>query len=202
MKDFWNARYAEPGYVYGTAPNAWFAERLAALRPGTLLLPAEGEGRNAVHAARQGWQVTAFDLSERGRDKALRLAAQHGVSITYHVGELHELPALPHGFDALGLFFAHFAADRRAALTAALLGHVRPGGHVLLEAFAKAQLRYQQAHGSGGPQQPDMLYTVDEARAELPGVDWAVLEEVETRLDEGPYHQGLAMVVRGAGTKR
>jgi hypothetical protein len=201
MKEFWDERYGAEEYAYGTAPNAWFAEQLKGLTPGTLLLPAEGEGRNAVHAARLGWTVTAFDLSERGRDKALRLAAEHGAQFTYLVGMLHELPALPRNFDALGLFFAHFAAPVRASLTADLLGHLEPGGTVLFEAFAKEQLRYQPVHGSGGPQQADMLYTVEEVRAEMLGISWRVLEEAEVRLDEGRFHQGLAKVVRGVGVK-
>ena len=201
MKEFWDERYGAEEYAYGTAPNAWFAEQLMGLMPGSLLLPAEGEGRNAVHAARLGWKVTAFDLSERGRDKALRLASAHGVELTYHVGMLHELPALPRDFDALGLFFAHFAAPVRAPLTAELLGHLRPGGTVLFEAFAKEQLRYQPVHGSGGPQQADMPYTLEEVRAEMPGITWSVLEEAEVRLNEGRFHQGLARVVRGVGVK-
>jgi len=201
MKEMWDARYSADEYAYGTAPNAWFAEQLKGLAPGTLLLPAEGEGRNAVHAACLGWKVTAFDLSERGRDKALRLAAQHGVHITYHVGMLHELPELSRDFDAIGLFYAHFAVAVRAPLTAALLGHLRPGGTVLFEAFAKEQLKYQPVHNSGGRREADMLYTVDELRAEMPGITFTVLEEVEVCLDEGPGHQGLAKVVRGVGVK-
>ncbi|MBL7981904.1 MAG: class I SAM-dependent methyltransferase [Flavobacteriales bacterium] len=201
MKEMWDARYSADEYAYGTAPNAWFAEQLKGLAPGTLLLPAEGEGRNAVHAARMGWKVTAFDLSERGRDKALLLAAQHGVHITYHVGQLHELPELSRDFDAIGFFYAHFAANVRVPLTATLLGHLRPGGTVLFEAFAKEQLKYQPLHNSGGPREADMLYTVDELRAEMPGIAFRVLEEAEVRLDEGPFHQGLAKVVRGVGVK-
>jgi hypothetical protein len=201
MKEFWEERYGAEEYAYGMAPNAWFAQQLKDLTPGTLLLPAEGEGRNAVHAARSGWQVTAFDLSERGRDKAQRLASLHSVHITYHVVMLHELPDLPSNFDALGLFFAHFAAPLRATLTSALLGHLRPGATLLFEAFAKEQLKYQSMHASGGPQQADMLYSVDEVRAEMPGLTFSVLEEVELRLDEGRFHQGLAKVVRGLGIK-
>ncbi|HRP00579.1 MAG TPA: hypothetical protein PLN54_14190, partial [Flavobacteriales bacterium] len=76
MKEFWDERYGAEEYAYGTAPNAWFAEQLKGLMPGSLLLPAEGEGRNAVPAARLGWKVTAFDLSERslkfGRDAQRR----------------------------------------------------------------------------------------------------------------------------------
>jgi hypothetical protein len=202
MKEFWNERYGGTEYVYGTEPNAWFAQQLAQLTPGRILLPAEGEGRNAVHAVRNGWEVTAFDISAAGRTKAMYLAAQHGVRLEYHVGTLAEIPSLPADFDALGLVFAHFPAAIRASLTGDLLTYLRPGGSVIFEAFAKAQLSYQAIHQSGGPQQVDMLYSVDEVRAEFPGIEFLRLDELEVQLHEGPFHHGLARVVRGFGVKR
>ncbi|MEZ4755504.1 MAG: class I SAM-dependent methyltransferase [Flavobacteriales bacterium] len=164
-------------------------------------MPAEGEGRNAVYAAQQGWEVTAFDISESGRSKAMHLATEAGVQFTYHVGTLEEIPALRDDFDAIGLVFTHFPTEIRARLCGRLLTHLRPGGSMIFEAFAKEQLWYQQHHQSGGPQLADMLFSVDEVRSELPGVAFSVLEEVEVRLDEGPFHQGLAKVVRGAGVR-
>ena len=201
MKQFWDERYGDDEYAYGTKPNTWFAEQLARMAQGRLLLPAEGEGRNAVYAAKLGWEVTAFDISAAGRDKAMRLAEKHGVHITYHVGTLQEIPALPHHFDALGLVFAHFPAPIRATLTRSLLDHLRPAGTVIFEAFAKEQLAYQPVHGSGGPQQAEMLYSIAEVQAEFPGIAFSTLDEVEVSLDEGPYHRGLAKVVRAVGLK-
>ena len=80
MKQFWDERYGDDEYAYGTKPNTWFAEQLARMAQGRLLLPAEGEGRNAVYAAKLGWEVTAFDISAAGRDKAMRLAEKHGAA--------------------------------------------------------------------------------------------------------------------------
>ena len=54
MNSFWNDRYSEAEFVYAEAPNIYFAEELGKLKPGTIILPCDGEGRNAVHAARQG----------------------------------------------------------------------------------------------------------------------------------------------------
>lgn len=81
--EFWNQRYAETAFAYGEEPNAFFAEQLMRLTPGQLLLPAEGEGRNAVFAARQGWQVTAFDLSATAKEKCTQLAAKHQVAVHF-----------------------------------------------------------------------------------------------------------------------
>lgn len=101
---FWNKRYAEEGLAYGDAPNEFLRRELDQFDPGSLLLPAEGEGRNAVWAAVNGWKVYAYDTSTVGRDKALGMARRRGVEIEYelrsviddaddldeHTVELHE----------------------------------------------------------------------------------------------------------------
>lgn len=87
MKAFWNQRYDEPEYAYGTQPNLFFKDQLDQLTPGKLLMPAEGEGRNAVYAAGKGWEVTAFDSSSSGQKKALRLAQEKKVTLNYLVAD-------------------------------------------------------------------------------------------------------------------
>lgn len=74
MSQFWNERYSQAEYVYGETPNVFFEAQLDKLSAGTIILPCEGEGRNAVYAASQGWEVKAFDASEAGQKKALLLA--------------------------------------------------------------------------------------------------------------------------------
>ena len=88
MQQFWNERYQENEHVYGEAPNAFFKSFIDPLQPGTLLLPAEGEGRNAIYAASRGWVVEAFDYSEVAREKALKRAASKGVSIRYDLQDM------------------------------------------------------------------------------------------------------------------
>ena len=73
MIDFWNDRYGADEYAYGTLPNEFLKAELAKLKPGSILFPAEGEGRNAVFAAKQGWQASAFDMSTAGKSKAEQL---------------------------------------------------------------------------------------------------------------------------------
>ena len=86
MKTFWDARYAETDYAYGIAPNAFVKESFEKYTfSGKALFPAEGEGRNAVFAAKNGLEVFAFDMSDSAKQKALALAKQNGVSIFYQV---------------------------------------------------------------------------------------------------------------------
>ena len=78
MKDFWNERYANEEFIYGTEPNDFFKQQLDKLQPGKLLLPAEGEGRNAVYAASKGWDVKAFDMSDKRQGKSLEIGKNEG----------------------------------------------------------------------------------------------------------------------------
>lgn len=78
---FWDERYAAPSYPYGTAPHVFLAGQLAQLPVGAQLLPAEGEGRNAVWAAQRGREVMSTDFGAEARREALALAAAHSVSI-------------------------------------------------------------------------------------------------------------------------
>jgi len=85
MQQFWDERYAAPAFAYGTEPNVFLKAQLNKMTPGSILFPCEGEGRNAVYAASLGWGVSAFDYSVSGRDKALMLANQQDVDITYQI---------------------------------------------------------------------------------------------------------------------
>ena len=73
MNDTWvnrlNDRYSTDEYAYGEQPNNFLREELEKLKPGTILFPAEGEGCNAVFAAKLGWIVSAFDISAEGKNK-------------------------------------------------------------------------------------------------------------------------------------
>ncbi|EMM82692.1 thiopurine S-methyltransferase domain protein [Leptospira interrogans str. 2002000626] len=67
--DRWNERYNKEEFAFGEQPNEYLKEQLEKLKIGTILFPAEGEGRNAVFAAKLGWNVSAFDISIEGKRK-------------------------------------------------------------------------------------------------------------------------------------
>ena len=87
-KKFWEDKYKNPDFAYGKEPNVFFKEQIQNLKSGSILLPADGEGRNGVFAAKLGWQVTAIDLSEEGKQKALQLASEQLVNIEYIVDDI------------------------------------------------------------------------------------------------------------------
>lgn len=202
MKAHWNARFSEPGFAYGTQPNKWLEDRLAAIpKIGQGLFPAEGEGRNAVFAARKGWDVLAFDPSEAGRAKALDLANEHGVDVDYRAGALEEMEFSPESFDLLVLIYAHLPA-RQSDFHRQLADLVKPGGWLILEGFSKANLSYRHRDPAiGGPPKLDMLFSLEQIRNDFEQFDPLVLREEEVILAEGKYHNGLGSVIRFFGRK-
>ena len=128
MQSFWNERYAAPEYAYGKAPNVFLASRLPDFPAGRILFPAEGEGRNAVFAARLGWEAHAFDYSESARMKALQLAQEQGVQLQYAVADVRELDYEPAAFDAIAIIFAHFPSSFRAHCHQVWDRLLKPGG--------------------------------------------------------------------------
>lgn len=197
MKDFWNQRYAAEAFAYGTKPNDFLVQNLNLLPKGKILFVAEGEGRNAVYAAQNEFQVSAFDYSESGQQKALQLAQQKGVTIDYLVSDVLELPYQKHSFDVLVLIFAHFPAEIRKEAHAQLLDLLKPMGYILFEAFAIEQLQFS----SGGPKDRSMLFSENEVIDEFQNIEFQNLSTEEVLLDEGPFHQGTGVVVRFKGIK-
>lgn len=203
MKAFWNERYAQEEYIYGTEPNVFFKHQLDALSSkGKLLLPAEGEGRNAVYAAKVGWQVTGFDQSEAGRQKAMQLAEKNKVSIEYLLGDPSELDFGLESFDAIGFIFAHFSADTKIPYYQRLTTFLKPGGHIILEVFSKQHLQLSNANpAAGGPKDINMLWSQEEVLQSFPGVETLLLQEMEVELEEGRNHVGKSAVIRFLGQK-
>lgn len=203
MKQFWDERYASAHYVYGEEPNAFLKAQLNLLEPGSILFPAEGEGRNAVYAATQGWHAYAFDQSEEGQKKALRLAEKKGVSIDYQVCTFPHLPYQHNQFDVIALIFAHFPAAEKTGYLKELTGYLKPGGHIIFEAFSKNHLKLSSENPkAGGPKDPDILYSVEEIASIFTGFDSEIMQEETVELEEGLFHIGTSSVIRFTGKKR
>lgn len=195
MKEFWNERYHQTEFVYGKEPNVFFREQLEMLNPGRILLPAEGEGRNAVYAASRGWQVTAFDFSEEAMRKARLLASERKVSIDYFLAGYHSVSLPENHFNVLALIYAH--APDWPQVYQRLIKALKPGGMLIVEIFNKKQME----NFSGGPKVLEMLVDAHELEAVLePMGEVRVWEEV-TDLQESAHHNGKADVTRCVAIK-
>ncbi len=207
MKDIWtekwNDRYSQNGFAYGEEPNIYLKEQLEKLSAGNILFPAEGEGRNAVFAAKREWKVSAFDISAEGKNKALQLAETNQVKIDYQVGELSKLNYRAEQFDAMALIYAHFPADTKSAYHRKLSEYLRKGGIVIFEAFSKNHINYNSVNPKvGGPKDEGMLFSTDEIKSDFANYEVEELIEKEIELSEGLYHNGTGSVIRFVGRKK
>jgi SAM-dependent methyltransferase len=198
----WDERYKEQEFAYGKEPNLFFKEWLLKFEPGSILMPADGEGRNGVFAACLGWKVTSFDLSTEGRSKALQLAKERQVELEYIVGDFKQLEFEKEIFDAVGLVYAHFSAEKKSIYHRKLDELIKPGGIVILEAFSKNHLELIKLNPKvGGPRDINELFSKEEIRNDFKNYEILILEEEEILLYEGNYHNGKGSVVRFVGRK-
>ncbi len=197
MKEIWNQRYAEEGFVYGEQPNEWLKEQLKGLLPGTILFSAEGEGRNAVYAAQKGWDVMAFDQSESGREKALLFAREKNTRLQYDVCDILETDYPSESFDAIAWIYCHLPEEIRNQAARHIVSFLKPGGMLIFEAFAKEHI----ARNTSGPKLEEMLYNEEMIRNDFSGFDFQILRKEEVILDEGPLHQGDSTVWRVLAVK-
>lgn len=198
----WNDRYSKDEFAYGEEPNNYLKEQLTNQNVGTILFPAEGEGRNAVFASKMGWKVSAFDISNEGKSKALKLAEKNNVTIDYKVGELETLGFENEEFDAIALIYAHFPADIKSKYHKTLDKYLKKDGIIIFEAFSKKHIDYVTANEKvGGPKDIDSLFSIDEIKADFPNYEIIELVEKEIELNEGVFHNGTGSVIRFVGRK-
>jgi SAM-dependent methyltransferase len=193
---FWDTRYKENETVYGNQPNTFFKQFIDTHQPGTLLLPAEGEGRNALYAASKGWQVDAFDFSEVAMVKAIKKAEDQKLKINYQVLDLKKFKA-EKKYDAVALIYVHLPERVRKAFHREVYRSLKSGGFLIFEAFAKEQLRLE----SGGPKDPAQLYDAPSICNDFQFLHVLYCAEKEVELHEGPFHKGMAAVLQLVGQK-
>lgn len=197
MKDQWDKRYTAEEYIYGIEPNDFFREEISNISPGMILLPGEGEGRNAVYSAKKGWDVSAFDYSSEAKRKALKLAEKNAVHINFEIEELSKYAFREASFDVIGIFFFHLPEGLRRYLHFQSKKALKPGGTLIIEAFHKDQIE----KNSGGPKNPEWLYTKKKLKEDLTGLELVKLDRKIRKLNEGPIHQGDAEVIQVVAKK-
>ena len=191
-RDFWNEKFANTEYAYGTEPNDFLVSAVTKLKRGATLSLAEGEGRNAVWLAQQGFTVSAIEQSEKGVGKTLRLALQRGVIVMAERGELETFHIQPNSWDLVVSIFAHTPQELRRKLYRQVVAGLKPGGVFVLEAYTPAQI----ANNTGGPKDASLMPTAEQLRSALAGLVFDRIEEVEREVVEGSLHTGTAHVVQ------
>lgn len=198
MKEFWDKRYSEVDWVYGLEPNVYVKEQLDLITPGRVLFMAEGEGRNAIYASQQGWDVHAIDQSVVGQKKALKRAELLGVKIDYQIGDIQEYHLSDTApFDVIVLCFIHVPSSVRRNFHRSLTHLLVNGGKIILECYTPTQLDY----GTGGPKNLDLLYTKDALQEDFKNYTHIGIQENVRILSEGKFHKGKSALIEGIISK-
>lgn len=160
--DAWDARYAASDLVWSAEPNVFVEQELGDLGPGRAVDLACGEGRNAIWLARRGWAVTAVDFSQVALDKGLRLAGD--LPVTWLCADATQWRG--EGFDLAVTAYLQVGAAARQAAVRNALESLAPGGTLLVVAHDSTNI----SEGTGGPQDPRVLYTAEDVLADLAGL--------------------------------
>jgi SAM-dependent methyltransferase len=195
---FWEERFAEPGWAYGSEPNDFVRECADKIPPGRVLCLGEGQGRNAVFLAQRGFDVTAMDQSRVGLARAEALAAERGVRITTIAADLAEFMIEPLAFSAIVSVFVHLPTALRREVHLRVMNGLAAGGPYVFEAYGPEQVHYK----TGGPSEPDQLAPLATLREELFQLDFEVGRDAVRNVTEGRYHTGLAATVQILARRR
>jgi len=194
----WDERYSTDVYIYGTQPNGFLSSKFSTLPKGKILSLAEGEGRNAVFLAKQGYSVTAVDSSSIGLRKAQKLAEENGVVIECVHADLREFEFGENCWDGIISIFCPLPSELRADVYKKVESSLRTGGVFLTESYTPRQIEY----GTGGGNCIDTMQSKESLARELKNLHFSHLVEVEREVIEGIYHTGMASVVQAIGLRK
>jgi len=189
----WNARFAGGEYLFGEAPNAFLTREARWIAPrGSVLCVADGEGRNSVWLAEQGFAVKAFDFAENAVAKASALAEARGVAVDHSVDDFAHWSWGAARYDAVVAIFIQFLPPgEREDAFARMQAAVAPGGVFLLQGYRPEQVDY----ATGGPPRRDHMYTRDWLTSLFRDFEILVLREYDAVIEEGRAHAGKSALV-------
>lgn len=177
----WDARYDKTELEWSAGPNDLFAELTADLPPGRALDVAAGEGRNALWLAQRGWDVRAMDFSAVGLDKGKLRAAETGTTVDWVLADVTTADLGNQAFDLVAVLYLQLASAILADVLPRCAAAVTPGGTLLVLGHDRDNL----TRGVGGPQDADLLHTVELLRTASRGLTIERLEQVDRQTANG-----------------
>ncbi|MEY2848611.1 MAG: hypothetical protein RI885_1276 [Actinomycetota bacterium] len=169
-RSWWDSRYAEAAdgqsSVWSLGPNAWVAETVAKLTPGAAIDLACGEGRNALWLAERGWEVTAVDFSAVGLASGRARAEQLGLDVDWVQADATTWVS-PQLVDLVVIAYLQLPTADLAAAIRASAAALAPGGTLALVGHDLDNL----LRGVGGPQDPEVLHSVEDVRHAASALD-------------------------------
>ena len=197
----WDEIYSGTEFAFSKEPNDFLRETFEqSPAGGHVLCLAEGEGRNAVFLAQQGYTVTAMDMSEVGLIKATQLAKDRGVTITTQVADLADYQFGENKWDAIVSIWAHVPDALRHYIHAQIVTALKPNGVFIVESYTKEQLK-TDAIGGPSASQIERFGSLENLQSELMELKEIIGIERLRMVSEGKRHQGLSAVVQFVGKK-
>ena len=191
---FWNERFDKKEFIFGIEPNEYLVVQASQyLKPkSSVLCIADGEGRNGVWLAKQGMQVTGFDVSDIALAKANQFAADNNVNIQYSLCDTDSFDWQANAYDAVAAIFIQFAdPEMRARIFRQVHQTLKPGGLFILQGYTPKQLECK----TGGPSLIEHLYTEEMIRELSQGFEVLDLQCYEKELSEGARHTGMSALL-------
>lgn len=189
----WEERFSKDGYLFGTEPVPFLLKHDAFFEAGQSVLSiAEGEGRNGVHLAKKGLDVTGVEFAPSAIAKAEKLAIENSVAPRFIQSDLFDWDWPTETFDiTLGLFFQFAGPTERNELWRKMRKATRPGGLIMIHGYTPKQL----AFGTGGPPHAENMYTIADFKDVFAGFDVMVCEEYEAEQRSGSAHVGMSALI-------
>lgn len=193
----WDQRFDSDEYKYGKDPNEFLKNNFTVIPKGNVLCVGEGEGRNAVFLAKNGYHVTALDYSITGLKKVEVLAKENNVDIELIHSDVTKYNFKHNQWHGVISIFCHIHKDFRKNLNQNCVKSLLTNGIFFLEGYSPNQLKYQ----TGGPKDKDLLMNLTEVKNELKGLDFIISHEIKREIYEGSMHNGLSSVIQIIGKK-
>jgi SAM-dependent methyltransferase len=198
-RERWNRRYSQPELVWGAGPNQFIFEVLSEVEPaGRSLDLACGEGRNSIWLASRGWQASGVDFAGVALERARTLARERDVEVDFAEHDLTEWQPEAGAFALVVIAYLQIPRAQMNEVWAAAARALAPGGELVAVGHAARNL----ADGTGGPQDPDVLWGAESVRSELEGAGLRVdrLEEVLRAVDDARPAIDLLVRARRPGS--
>lgn len=136
-KSRWNSKYDTETYIFGITPIPFLVDSLDLLPKGRTLDIAMGEGRHGVFLATKGFDVLGLDISEKGLQKAHRLAESQNTTIETRVVDLENHALEKNAYDLIVCTY-YMQRDLFPQFKDAL----KSGGMALVETYNVDHLKY------------------------------------------------------------
>jgi 2-polyprenyl-3-methyl-5-hydroxy-6-metoxy-1,4-benzoquinol methylase len=193
--EMWDERFDSEEYRYGKEANDFLKSNFQEITKGKVLCIGEGEGRNSVFLAKQGYIVTALDYSSTGLKKVEKLALENKVEVELIHADITKYNFEQNVWQGIVSIFCHIDEFSRKEVHKNCVTALSTNGVFLLEGYSPNQLKY----ATGGPKSLNLLMDLTDIKYELSGLEFLHSQEIEREILEGSLHKGMGSVIQIIG---